>query len=349
MQYAQPLTIDARTLTNSRMTGSSLISCSSATIARDIFGAPRRTLRRSLRRPVAAFALISASPSGLPTIEVCRADQSEQWGRHTILELCPGEHAGAEMGSAPDGVHPYIDAKLCRMPLTDQQGDAPMPDGVHRLGSQTGDREDARSQEIKPRGVRLADWRRFEHTMAEIFTVLGMNPETPGTERTPARFLKALYDATSGYEGDQKLLTAFPTECRCDTDCLVSQIIEGPISFYSLCEHHALPFHGFVHVGYVAHERIIGISKLTRLVRLFARRFTVQERLGEQIADGLVELMEPHGVAVHIDAVHLCTQMRGVREEHSHTATSLWRGVYSENPELRREFLAEVGSGNHWT
>jgi GTP cyclohydrolase I len=101
-------------------------------------------------------------------------------------------------------------------------------------------------------------------------------------------------------------------------------------------------------VGYVSHEQIIGISKLTRLVRLFARRFTVQERLGEQIADALAELMEPHGVAIHIEAVHLCTQMRGVREEHSKTVTSVWRGGYSENPELRREFLAQIRDRNPW-
>jgi GTP cyclohydrolase I len=200
-----------------------------------------------------------------------------------------------------------------------------------------------------PRHVEPEDWLRFEQSMAEIFAAFGMNLETPGTERTPERFLKALYDATDGYEGDHKLLTAFPTECRCDDDCLVSQIIEGPISFYSLCEHHSLPFHGFVHVGYISHERIIGISKLTRLVRLFARRFTVQERLGEQTADGLVELMEPHGVAVHVQAVHLCTQMRGVREEHSKTVTTFWRGRYTDHPELRREFLAEIGNRNPWT
>lgn len=184
--------------------------------------------------------------------------------------------------------------------------------------------------------------------MAAIFTAFGMNLDTPGTERTPERFLKALFDATSGYEGDHKLLTAFPTECRCDSDCLVSQIIEGPISFYALCEHHSLPFHGFAHIGYVAHERIIGVSKLTRLLRLFARRFTVQERLGEQVADALAELMDPHGVAVHLEAVHLCTQMRGVREEHSKTTTSIWRGTYTDNPELRREFLAQVQNGNPW-
>jgi GTP cyclohydrolase IA len=203
--------------------------------------------------------------------------------------------------------------------------------------------------QLTPRHVEPADWLRFERSMAEIFAAFGMNLETAGTERTPERFLQALYDATEGYEGDPKLLTAFPTECRCDDDCLVSQIIEGPIPFYSLCEHHSLPFHGFAHVGYISHERIIGISKLTRLVRLFARRFTVQERLGEQIADALVELMEPHGVAVHLQAVHLCTQMRGVREEHSKTVTTFWRGRYTDDAELRREFLAEIGKPNPWT
>ena len=120
-------------------------------------------------------------------------------------------------------------------------------------------------------------------------------------------------------------------------------MVEGPITFFALCEHHALPFFGTAHVAYIPHEGIIGISKLTRLVRLFARRFTVQERMGKEIADLLVELMEPHGVAVHLDAVHLCTQMRGVREEQSRTWTSFWRGNYENDPELRREFLTAVG------
>jgi GTP cyclohydrolase I len=193
------------------------------------------------------------------------------------------------------------------------------------------------------------DWRRYERSMGEIFVAFGMDLGTPGTANSPERFLKALYDATSGYEGDPKLLTAFPTECRWDPGCLVSQIIEGPISFYALCEHHALPFHGFAHVGYVAHERIIGISKLTRLVRMFARRFTVQERLGEQIGEALAQLIEPHGIAVHLEADHLCTQMRGVREERSKTVTTVWRGGYGENPDLRREFLAEITDRNPWT
>jgi GTP cyclohydrolase IA len=206
-----------------------------------------------------------------------------------------------------------------------------------------GDPEEITAWErIKPRSLDPEQWRRFESYITEIFATFGLDLDTAATRDTPTRYLKALFDSTSGYEGDSKLLTAFPTECRGGPDCRISQIIEGPISFFSLCEHHALPFHGMAHVGYIAHDRIIGISKLTRLVRLFARRFTVQERIGQQVADTLVELMRPHGVAVHLEGVHLCTQMRGVREEHSGTWTSFWRGNYDEDPELRRAFLHAV-------
>jgi len=197
-------------------------------------------------------------------------------------------------------------------------------------------------EHVRPRKIGDEDWERFESYLAEIFQALGMDLATPGTHETPARFLRAMYDSTLGYEGDHKLLTAFPTECRGGPDCRISQIIEGPISFFALCEHHALPFHGVAHVGYIAHENIIGISKLTRLVRMFARRFTVQERIGQEVADHLVELMQPHGVAVHLEAMHLCTQMRGVREERSSTWTSFWRGNYEGDTSLREEFFRAV-------
>ena len=127
------------------------------------------------------------------------------------------------------------------------------------------------------------------------------------------------------------------------------QIVEGPISFHSLCEHHSLPFHGFAHVGYISDQRIIGISKLTRIVRMFSRRFTVQERLGEQIADAIAELIEPRGVGVYLEAMHLCTQMRGVREEHSKTVMTFWRGDYVDDAALRREFLADAHRRSPWT
>jgi GTP cyclohydrolase I len=171
-----------------------------------------------------------------------------------------------------------------------------------------------------------------------------MDLDTPGTVETPRRFLRAMYDATAGYDGDEKLRTAFPSERPRGVEGRHAQIVEGPISFFALCEHHALPFHGSAHVAYIATDEILGISKLTRLVRLFARRFTVQERLGEQIADTLSELVAPRGVAVHLDASHLCTQMRGVEEEGSHTVTTFWRGLYDEDADLRREFLEEVRS-----
>lgn len=194
-------------------------------------------------------------------------------------------------------------------------------------------------EKVRPRTISPEQWKRFEGYAAEIFAAFGMQLDTPGTRETPGRYLRALFDATSGYEGDSKLLTAFPTECLGGPDCRISQVIEGPIEFYSLCEHHALPFHGHAFIGYIAHEEIIGISKLTRLVRLFARRFTVQERVGVEIADELVRVLNPHGVAVHLNAMHLCTQMRGVRESHSRTWTSFWRGTYENDPQLRAEFL----------
>ena len=197
-------------------------------------------------------------------------------------------------------------------------------------------------REDDPRAIAPADFQRFERYLGEILSALGMDLATPGTRETPGRLLQALVDATAGYDGDPKLHTAFPSERPRGVEGARSQIVEGPIAFYALCEHHALPFHGVAHIAYVAGPEILGISKLTRLVRLYARRFTVQERLGEQIADTLAELVRPRGVAVRLEAAHLCTQMRGVAEDGSRTVTTFWRGLYEDDAELRREFLAEV-------
>jgi GTP cyclohydrolase I len=190
---------------------------------------------------------------------------------------------------------------------------------------------------VQPREVSPEDWGRLRRNAAEILSAFGLPLDTPGTRDTPERFLRALYDATAGYDGDPKLETTFPTEATGADRHAPAQVVEGPIAFSALCEHHALPFVGHAYVGYVAGDRIIGISKLTRLVRLFARRFTVQERLGEQVADTLENLVDAEGVAVRLEASHLCTQMRGV-EEHSRTTTTAWRGIYRD-ADLRREFL----------
>jgi GTP cyclohydrolase I len=200
----------------------------------------------------------------------------------------------------------------------------------------------ARPEPDGEREITPDEWARFERYAGEIFTAFGMDLDTPGTRDTPRRFLHAMFEATAGYCGDPKLRTAFPSERPEGVDGSHSQIVEGPISFFALCEHHALPFHGAVHISYLADGEILGISKLTRLVRLYARRFTVQERLGEQIADALGELVQPLGVAVQLDAAHLCTQMRGVHEETSRTKTTFWRGLYDDDADLRREFLASI-------
>ena len=206
------------------------------------------------------------------------------------------------------------------------------------------DDQDVRAvMDLHRRQVTDEQMRKFDAYVAEIFTAFGMDLTTPATVDTPQRFLRAMVDATAGYEGDPKLLTVFDTECRGGPDCRLSQVIEGPIQFYALCEHHALPFYGRAYVGYIAHEQIIGLSKLTRLVRLFARRFTVQERVGQQIADTLETMLQPHGVAVYLEAHHMCTQMRGVQESSPMTRTTFWRGEYETNPALRSEFLTACG------
>jgi GTP cyclohydrolase IA len=196
---------------------------------------------------------------------------------------------------------------------------------------------------LRRRQVSEEQWQAFEGYVSEIFTAFGLDLNMPATRETPQRFLRALFDATAGYDGDPKLLTVFDTECRGGPDCRLSQVIEGPIRFFALCEHHALPFYGHAYVGYIAHEHIIGISKLTRLVRVFAQRFAVQERIGQQIADNLEAMLQPHGVAVYLEAHHMCMQMRGVREVSPLTRTTFWRGEFDHNAALRAEFLSICG------
>lgn len=204
-----------------------------------------------------------------------------------------------------------------------------------------------RAMELHQRSVSREQMQKFAGYMAEIFEAFGLNLNTPGTEETPQRFVEALFEATEGYDGDPKLLKVFDTECRGEPDCRLSQVIEGPIPFYALCEHHVLPFFGNAYVGYIAHEHIVGISKLTRLVRLFAKRFAVQERMGEQIVNTLDTMLQPHGVAVYLEAHHLCVAMRGVRETSPLTRTTFWRGEYDKNASLRSEFLEACGVGKN--
>lgn len=117
------------------------------------------------------------------------------------------------------------------------------------------------AMKLQMRQISEEQFDRFEGYAAEIFSAFGLDLNTPATKDTPRRFIRALFDATEGYDGDPKLLRVFETECRGGPDCRLSQVIEGPVPFHALCEHHALPFYGMAYVGYIAHENIIGISK----------------------------------------------------------------------------------------
>lgn len=117
------------------------------------------------------------------------------------------------------------------------------------------------AMKLQMRQISEEQFDRFEGYAAEIFSAFGLDLNTPATKDTPRRFIRALFDATEGYDGDPKLLRVFETECRGGPDCRLSQVIEGPVAFHALCEHHALPFYGMAYVGYIAHENIIGISK----------------------------------------------------------------------------------------
>jgi len=147
--------------------------------------------------------------------------------------------------------------------------------GIRLFDREREDLDMRRATVLHRRYVSDEQMRRFEGYAAEIFEAFGLDLSTQATEQTPKRFIQALFDATDGYDGDPKLLTTFDNEYQDEPHSRLSQVIEGPIPFFALCEHHALPFHGQAYVGYVADERIIGISKLTRLVRLFAKRFTM--------------------------------------------------------------------------
>jgi GTP cyclohydrolase I len=188
------------------------------------------------------------------------------------------------------------------------------------------------------------EYEKFEGYAAEIFHRLGMDLESEACKPTPHRWFKALVDMTEGYDGDSNIHVVFERECvGCDEDRPTVQIVEGPIAFAALCEHHALPFIGEAYLGCLRHEKIIGLSKFARIVRKYARRFTVQERIAQEIAAELETILDPHGVIVCLHAHHSCTQCRGVREAHASTRTIEKRGHYANNGAAVVEFMALVG------
>jgi GTP cyclohydrolase I len=175
----------------------------------------------------------------------------------------------------------------------------------------------------------------------EILREIGEDPRREGLLRTPVRAQRALQYLTSGYTTDvDKIVNGALFAVEYD-----EMVIVKDIEFFSLCEHHMLPFYGKAHVAYLPQGRVIGLSKLPRIVDMFARRLQVQERMTQQIAESIQDVLDPRGVGVILEAQHFCMMMRGVEKQHSGTVTSAMLGAFRECKETRDEFLALIRGG----
>ena len=178
----------------------------------------------------------------------------------------------------------------------------------------------------------------FEELVREMLVRLGEDPEREGLNRTPERVQKAMAFLTKGYKEDpQALLHEALFTVNYD-----EMVIVKDVEMFSLCEHHMLPFFGKVHVAYIPNGKVIGLSKIPRLIELFSRRLQIQERLTTQIAETIQQTIEPQGVGVVIEARHLCMMMRGVEKQHSAAVTSSMLGVFRDEQETRTEFLSLI-------
>jgi len=175
----------------------------------------------------------------------------------------------------------------------------------------------------------------MEANVKEMLLAVGEDPEREGLAKTPLRVAKAMEFLTSGYTSS---LEEAVNNAIFETDA-DEMVIVKDVEFYSLCEHHMLPFFGKAHVAYLPNRRIIGLSKMARIVDLFARRLQVQERLTNQVADAIEEVLDPHGVAVVMEGSHFCMMMRGVQKQGSSTVTSAMRGGFKSNHSTRAEFM----------
>jgi len=178
----------------------------------------------------------------------------------------------------------------------------------------------------------------FQAEVRHMLQALGEDPERPGLRRTPARVEAVLRWLTRGYRHNVREVVGnaiFEEQHE-------NMVLVRDIELYSLCEHHLLPFFGHAHVAYLPNGRIVGLSKLPRIVEVFARRLQVQERLTDEIADALMEVLDPLGVGVVVEASHLCMMMRGVEKQNSRAITSALRGVFRDDPKTRDEFLRLV-------
>jgi len=176
----------------------------------------------------------------------------------------------------------------------------------------------------------------FRALVRRQLELIGEDPDREGLKRTPQRVAASLAWLTRGYEMDVEHVV---NGALFDAEGASNMVMVRDIELYSLCEHHLLPFYGRAHVAYIPKGKIVGLSKLPRLVEVFARRLQVQERLTEQIATAVDEVLKPQGVGVVVEAYHLCMMMRGVEKQNSKTITSAVRGLFRSDPRTREEFL----------
>lgn len=183
----------------------------------------------------------------------------------------------------------------------------------------------------------------MQELIRQLLGELGEDPEREGLQRTPERVEESLRFLTKGYDEDpREVINGAIFEDPHD-----EMILSKNIDFFSLCEHHVLPFFGWAHVAYVPNQRVIGLSKLARIVEIFSRRLQVQERLTRSIAETLMEELQPRGVGVVMEATHLCMSMRGVEKQNAIATTSAMLGVFKTNASTRAEFLSIVQARGH--
>lgn len=174
-----------------------------------------------------------------------------------------------------------------------------------------------------------------------LLKAVGEDPEREGLKNTPIRVARMYTELLSGYTADpERIVNGALFEVKYD-----EMVIVRDIEFYSLCEHHVLPFIGRAHVAYIPDGKVIGLSKIPRIVDMYARRLQVQERMTRQIADFLRDLLKPQGVAVVVEAMHLCSMMRGVKKHDARMTTSAMHGAFRANLATRQEFLDNIGRG----
>jgi GTP cyclohydrolase IA len=188
----------------------------------------------------------------------------------------------------------------------------------------------------------LAKQETIADLVRRVIKLVGEDPGREGLRKTPERFEKTFKFLTSGYHQNAESILNGATFSVCYDEMVVVKDIE----FFSLCEHHLLPFFGKCHVAYLPNKRVIGLSKVARLVNMFARRLQIQERLTSQVAKAIEEKISPEGVGVIVEARHLCMQMRGVEKQHGQAVTSAMLGSFRHNKQTRDEFLSLVRTKN---